>query len=449
MSKHRSGSFSTEATLVRLISSATFLLCLSTWKLWWPTDAFPRVPLLAFATGWPAWVDGVFTILWLITLASAGMLAGRSAWSRRFLAASLGCLLLLMLADQHRAQPWAYHFALTAWVLVCRPNPSSIPWLRALLVSVYLYSAFSKLDARFLTTNGSHFVTAAIQLLGMEVERWSSQSLSRLAVLLPLGELATGLALAWPRLRRVGVLLAAVQHATLLLLLSPLGLNHRWGVLIWNVAFLMQVVWLFGWTATNGNGSMRVEPRDPAVARNPSGSLASRACLLPVCIALGMPILEPWGYWDSWLSWGLYSVRSPQAEMFVARQRIADLPLSVQAYCESPDPGSIWARVSLDRWSLDTMQAPLHPHPRFQLGVVSAVASRLPNDDFPLMIRLADRPDRWTGTVEWRQYFGVGELGVLLRGFRLNARPRTGFVRTSSGFAGWRGSARLAGWGLP
>lgn len=401
---------------VRLLCGFTLILGLCTWRLWWPASAFPRVPLLRFATSWPLWWDGVLVLGLCLLLIASAVVPHREGWRRGLLGTALLVWAGLIIGDQHRLQPWSYHFAVSAWVLVCLPGWRGVRWLRALLISVYVYSALSKFDARFLATNGTLFVQTGLEMLGVQAQAWPAARLARFALLLPLGELMVGLTLAWPRLRKLGVVLAVILHGSLFILLSPLGLNHRWGVLVWNISFACQAVWLFAW-------AKRASDETTAVSGDAAGRLRYVASL-PVLAALALPVLEPFGCWDSWLAWGLYSVRAPQAEVWIAAQEADKLPPVIRSYCEPTEPGTVWARLALDRWSLDAVQAPLYPHPRFQLGVASAVMDALPNDNLPLMVRIEGVPDRWTGIGSSETFYGRNELRVLLDGFALNAHPR-------------------------
>jgi hypothetical protein len=180
------------------------------------------------------------------------------------------------------------------------------------------------------------------------------------------------------------------------------------------VSFACQVAWLFAW-ASPDRAVAGEEPSQEAV-------WLRSVKVLPLLAVLFLPLLEPLGYWDSWLAWGLYSVRAPQAEVFIASQDVPQLPEGMRDYCEPA--GLIWSRVALDRWSLDAVQAPLYPHPRFQLGVASAVQQAMLADDAPLMIRIARPPDRWSGQQVVDTFYGSDELRVLLDGFSINAQPR-------------------------
>jgi len=69
----------------------------------------------------------------------------------------------------------------------------------------------------------------------IEVMRWTIASA-------PVVELAIGLALWVPSLRRAAIAAAVVLHLAALLFLGPLGYNYNWVVWPWNLA-MIGLVW--------------------------------------------------------------------------------------------------------------------------------------------------------------------------------------------------------------
>ena len=86
-------------------------LCLATlamlglsWPLWIENEAFPRVP---FVAGLPDPSVPVSWALFALLLGTVAAAASGMAW-RGMLGLSLVLLVLLVLEDQHRFQPWIY-----------------------------------------------------------------------------------------------------------------------------------------------------------------------------------------------------------------------------------------------------------------------------------------------------------------------------------------------------
>jgi hypothetical protein len=222
-------------------------------------------------------------------------------------------------------------------------------------------------------------------------------------------------------LRRIGVVAAVILHLTLIVLLSPWGLNHRWGVLIWNVAFLTQVVLLFA----RPPRLVPSQPEPPNVVTWWPLPWSARVMMAPIVLAILLPWTQSLGLWDSWLSWGLYSTRASKVEIFLPRDSVEQLPPSMRTFCVDADPESFWVRLAMDRWSLETLQAPLYPHERFQLGVGLAVGESIPSTAQWIMAVRSSAPNRRTGAVTTQRWRGESELKRRATRYRWNAMPRS------------------------
>ena len=70
------------------------------------------------------------------TVVLLGSLIGTAGWAsvprlrRVSLAIAVISLMILWTTDQHRLQPWAYHFALAAWIFVVLPEVDPENWTR-------------------------------------------------------------------------------------------------------------------------------------------------------------------------------------------------------------------------------------------------------------------------------------------------------------------------------
>jgi hypothetical protein len=220
--------------------------------LWTPQTVFPRTPLFRWAPP-DAW-DWTACAL----LAIGVVLAVVSAWKERWSTLAMTVLSigfgLAFIADQHRIQVWAWQYFLIAVWLALAP----VAWQRrgwqAVMISIYLYSALSKLDLAFIDG-----VLSQLQLLAVRGLNWwnawplSGQSgamvsayLQAVAWAVPMEELAVAGLLAFPRTRTLGLWLSLLLHLMLMIYLGPLGLNHSGPVVLWNVFLLGQNILLFG-----------------------------------------------------------------------------------------------------------------------------------------------------------------------------------------------------------
>ena len=184
------------------------------------------------------------------------------------------------------------------------------------------------------------------------------------------------------------------------------GLGHHWGVLLWNLYFLAQALILFA----------KPPPQD-----DPSSSPIGPTGILTIgviLVALIMPATTAMGWWDHWLSWGLYSPRHGVVQVFVHPSRVEQLPENLRrAIVETSDED--YRRVDLNQWSLQTLRAPVYPSDRFQAALAIYIAG-LPSMEGAVTAGWAPP------AVGKRTYatFSSRELPRLREKFIFNAKPR-------------------------
>ncbi len=388
-----------------------------TWRLWTPQTVYPQVPVCEGLCNAPTWLDWVGlcgAILGLITV----------ALSRRVQGLGIGCattmvsLLLLFSLDQHRFQPWAYELWLfCAMWLGCRDH-LKIKLMQWLLISIYFYSAIGKLDFEFLHTVGQQMLKVVMGGLGIGLKDLSATFRLALTATFPCIELAVAVGLAWPKTRRLAGWLAIGVHLGLIIILGPFGLNHRLGVLVWNLQVAGQAYWLFATKQLAAQADSQGKP-----ARKWPQWLAS--ALIGAAIAL--PSTERMGLWDHWPSWALYAPHSSRVHLEIAGMAIDRLPADLRKLVkETPiaaDDTAVWLTVPLDAWSLEALDTPIYPQARFQLGVAESIATDV-NAGFQVRVTVLGTAARLTGSRRSSAYYGLPELTSATQPFWLNHHRR-------------------------
>ena len=256
--------------LLRDVSALILIAC--TWRLWFAASDFPAVPFFEFLTAVPRIVDPVLSgVLVAALLVDAFLAAERclrggafvtsvrieQVCDRLFIAMAVGLVLL----NQHCLQPWMYHFLILTpllWLPFSKSeltveeagrdktfestqdqafSRTTILWLTS---SIYVWSAWSKIDASFLQTHGPKFVGAICDAVGISTRFWTDRTWQVTASFLPAGELLVGVSLLFRRTRSFGILASILMHVLLIVAVGPWGLNHRAGVLLWNGFFIVQ-----------------------------------------------------------------------------------------------------------------------------------------------------------------------------------------------------------------
>lgn len=396
----------------RLVAISAVALIAVTWRLWTPQSEFPQVPFLESLCGAPAWCDWVLLVGMGIGLGLA-MIGGDARRLPRGGFALFGaCLAASCLLDQHRLQPWAYQVLIVAAVVALVPSERGLRLVRLLVVSLYFWSAVSKIDAAFLESHGQLLLDGLLGGLRLDAGALRPEFRRLATGMFPLGEMAVALLLLFPRTRQWGLAGSIAMHGVLLLALGPWGLDHRPAVLVWNAYFIAQNALLF-----------RPRPVTPLSApeRAIVRSMRSVATTL-VALAVTMPALESLGWWDHWPSWAVYSSRPAVVTVYVHEASVPSLRPSLKPFIGPAAPLSEWRPIRLDGWSFQMLDCPVYPQERFRLAVARAIAAQTGPPG--ILVRVEGPPERRTGRRDAVELRGEPELRARCRTFWLNAAPR-------------------------
>jgi hypothetical protein len=407
------------ASLLSRLSAFSLLVLLSaTWPLWSPQGEFPRVPFVSWLVGTPTWLGWTALIGCGIALFVTLIFATKLRAMRWSVAVSTLAIAVLVLADQHRLQPWVYQFVVLQIVLAALPAAEAIALARMFVISIYLFSALSKLDRSFFDAGGGQIVEGLLRCLGL-ADRVSVDARMLLAGGVAAAELLVAVGLFWRRSRKLGWPASIVMHLLLLAALGPWGDNSKPGVLLWNVYFILQNVILFGLA-----GEL---PAADSAARVLSTSSQSvwprRAVYCLVAFVILFPLMEPFGLCDVWPAWAVYATGPERLRVFVKAADRDHLPASIRRYLQEPRFEDDLCLMRIERWSLDTCRAPLYPQNRFCLGVALAMTDSGAISD-AVLVELDSAANRFTGERTSRQLKGRAAIVSELNGYWLNGFPR-------------------------
>lgn len=382
--------------LARLLAIGVLALVGVTWKLWTPQTVFPQVPLVHFACDCPGWCDWICLAI-LVTGATTLLCIGR--WGLASRVASAGIAISLsgfFILDQHRLQPWAWQFLLLS-VLLSLADDTTVRrgWIW-LTISIYFWSAVSKFDYNFFHDQGPILVEGFQRALGIRqtMNRWTELFDVWSSFALASGELFVAILLSLRRTRRFGVWLAILMHGALLVALGPLGLQHSWGVLLWNLFFAGQTWLLFRTVSTPGRDD------DAGSRATQHVGLISRSCNgVAIGIILGAvlwPILEPVDGCDHWLAWAVYSARAGHVEILITSDEPPlSGPVEYDQVLRTIDGVSgIYYRPNVAGWSLKELGVPIYPQFRFQVAVGNDLKRRFQLENLQVV---RWRRNRWNG----------------------------------------------------
>ena len=341
-----------DRVIIQLWSASIVVLVALTWKLWLPGFTnFPRVPVFANLTDLVLMVmQYAATFVLAVSLIAVAVGVRQMRFCCGAIAISFG---ILFVCNQHCLQPWAWQAFIIATLLAGLPLREAKIWIARILISIYLYSAIGKFDFQFVHSTGQEFLNVVLGWLG-QTDAVSEVMKVRLALLFPIGEMLIAIGLMVPRTRKAAAMLAIGLHLMLIAVLSPLGLGHRWPVVIWNAVSILLIVWVF-----------LVRGGEKQIPKNGLSTSEWLFAAFAVVILVG-PLLRPMQLWDHWLAWGLYSPSNSRIELLVSDAATDRMDNAIQPYFIKSDRSYGSSEFAIDRWSLDELGVPIYPQARFQ-----------------------------------------------------------------------------------
>ena len=384
--------------------TATFLGLIASMPVWFNTRTFPLLPIVSGFPILPAPLDKCLYALMLASLVSA-------VWFYRqavivFLATSF----FAYCSDQNRGQPWLYMY----WVLLLLslfPAPSALAACRCAVSVIYIWCGIQKFNSRFFVVTPEWFVAPAanwhLPQVTIDLLKLSVKSA-------PFIELAIGLLLWFPKLRRAAFIAVILTHAFALLFLGPLGHNYNWVVWPWNLAMIALVLGLFAreklfekqTPATVEASKLKLDDRSKKAHKTtPAPTFASfsgtfsdlrrsRPALCIIALFALLPVLSYSGRWDSYFSFSLYSENLAVANIFVSESFRDNLPPHLKNYAQkfpqAYDPQHQGPYTfSFTAWAYEELHIPPISEPR---NFVNVYRTLLPYAKHPGDLRMIIGP---------------------------------------------------------
>jgi uncharacterized membrane protein YphA (DoxX/SURF4 family) len=366
-----------------IISLALLAGMLLSLKLWLPlARSFPRAPLIAST---PQTVVPIIEYLLSALLMATLIILALAKRPAKYLLAAITLLVLLIVLDQMRLQPWVYQYLLLFIVIALFERQSidegasklCLSILQLIVAALYFWSGVQKLNYSF-----NHEVLPQL-VAPMEISLPQTQ-LSALGIGISLVEIFTGCGLLLGRVRKFCLPLALAMHASVLLLLVWQG--HNSVVWAWNVALMLVLVILFR--------RSRISVWRTFADWRAGDHFSRLARILAVMYAV-LPALSFWGYWDMYLSGALYSGNTAVAVVHVDRATNERLPEAARRQVFATKSGELMLPVH--EWALAELNAPPYPEPRVFKEVARKVCEMAENREQTELI-MKERPATLSGS---------------------------------------------------
>jgi hypothetical protein len=344
--------------------------------LWLTRQTYPRAPLFGFIPALPSPLDALFLLAFAATFALL-------IWRRQLRGGAVLWLFaaaFLVAQDQSRLQPWFVEGVLLLAALVfAKSEKTAFDGCRLVVAAIYFWSGVHKMNDSFVNALFPWLVSPVLP------------SLKVLGAIVPFFEMGMGLALLFPRARRIAVVGIAAMHLFLLFVLGPWALGWNSVVWPWNFTMMLLVGCLF-WT-TEASPKALLDPRGEPV----------RIALLAFILIL--PPLSLAELWDTSPSFDLYSGDSLIASVILVPDAWERLDSKTKAVAERAGEGY---RLRLDDWAISETNVPAYPAERVLRTVAQSFCSahRQGND----VVFLVEKPARWFYRPGWHRIEESTEL---------------------------------------
>jgi len=268
---------------------------------------------------------------------------------------TLSCLLVLVLEDITRFQPWVYTQG-TILILISfykQGRENAIQSGAMLVIAlVYIWSGIQKLNLGFLRDTFPWILSA----FGLDFQIDSDQplgSINYLFVIVPILEFSIGLFLLIYKTRKIGIIMGLLMHLFILLSLGPTG--HNWNIIVlpWNLSLILLLIQFHSQKErikiTEGIKSFRLN------------------YIILILFGL-MPALNFIGYWDNTLSGSMYSGTHSNVVFYFDTNSEPELPKFRKAgttITENSDSDYSISKTWFMNWCVYDINVPFYPAYRY------------------------------------------------------------------------------------
>lgn len=337
-----------------------FLMKIISWKVWMPERILPTIPFFEWTTQ-PEFSYFLFGCSMFI-LGGLLFLKPNRILFFLFIFIELAQLLL----DQNRWQPWEYQFLLTTIFFVFYGNAVDFKKLILLLLcSTYIFSGLQKFNLGFLESNWGNLILKRI--FGIQQYWKTNDFLFYFGYSIPIIETTLGILLLVLKNKKMPIIGLIVMHLFILYILSPLGVNYNEVVWPWNLMMIFYLIFFL---------------KDTFEYQVSFSFIKNKFVGLMIVLLFILPLSNLFGYWEHYLSFGLYSGKNTNIcvcfdesnETKALSSRIS----KTNNYGFCPNQSAIF----INKWALATLKVPIYPEERVYRDFEKRFENQFPNTNF-------------------------------------------------------------------
>ena len=321
---------------------------LLSYKLWLSNRLFPVLPVFDFLDNFP---NGFHLFLFIVGMGLM-VLVLLQPITKKIIGLTLLVEVISCLLDQTRWQPYEYHCLLVyCFYFFLKEQKHFINCFIFLMVATYAYSGLHKLNGGFLFFIWEKSIL--IKFFGFRMDQIQNTAVHYLGLTLGLFEVVCALFLLVSKHKKIFAGLLIVMHLFIIVWLSPLGTNHNFIVLPWNIAMVLFLMVLF-FTNEKTNFSFKE-------------LFEARQIVFFILIGI-LPMLNFLNLFDDYLSFKLYSGNLPK--MFICIENRAKAKQFNAYFSENKTILDCPNTIAISNWSLKEINVFSYPSERVNIKIM-------------------------------------------------------------------------------
>ncbi|EKD87067.1 MAG: hypothetical protein ACD_37C00056G0002, partial [uncultured bacterium] len=311
--------------------------------------------------------DYIFFFLMLILLGIIIFLPN----PRVFISIFIALAILLSLLDQSRWQPWFYQyifmlstFGFYSWRKeIPEKSEQILNICRLIIASIYFWSGVNKINFFFPEKTFNWISNSPMNFLPDSII-----TVPFLWLTIPLFEILIGILLL-TKYKNIAIGCAILMHTCLLIILGPFGYNWNSVVWPWNIAMILLLLVLF-------YKSKKFSFKDIL-------KIKKHYFYIPIIVLFSiMPVFNLIGYWDSYISFSLYSDNTNYARFKIHDEVVNSFSPEIVKYAFKRNSQTRYNILDLSTWSRNELNVPAYPEKRIFRNIAKNLCknARYPSD---------------------------------------------------------------------
>jgi hypothetical protein len=286
-------------------------------------------------------------------------------------------LIVLVLMDQMRLQPWVYiYFSVFVCLVYAKDNPRVfINGLQVICIGIYLWSGIHKFNENFLDITFKSIFEKFVVISNKD----HFKTLRYLGYGIPVLEVISAVLLYFRSTRTIGVVLILSMHIFILIFVGFLSTNRNYIIIPWNVAMMVIVVVAFL------NTDQKIS------FAHTTKKLNFLALILTLFFWIA-PSLNFFSKWDSYLSFSLYSDKVSAYYVAIEERELPKIDKRLTHFFVEAPTLKGGKLIDMYSWSMAELNVPFYPEDRVFRKISESFCKLGINNDKLIFLKIRKYP---------------------------------------------------------